>query len=153
MIAQEAVILRGRGVFSTQARLAEPAHVPMGWELVADPGADEALDPGHAAPNHEGSPEAQPKAGGACIPPPPLRRIRMMLRAHTHNPRPGVSSSLVMSGYIHCVAGRKKEVGDCVPVRLSHLPDPVQGAILTETDRCCHVSGDRRTDAIHHVCG
>lgn len=66
MIAQEAVILRGRGFSLPKARLAEPM-CPWVEELVADPGADEALDPGHAAPNHEGSPEAQPKAGGACI--------------------------------------------------------------------------------------
>lgn len=100
----------------------------MGGKGVADPGADEALDPGHAAPNHEGSPEAQPKAGARVLHLSPLPcGASNVLRAHTQfNPDRMTGFTVVcpvMSGYIHLCRGNKKEVGIVLLLGV-HLPNP-----------------------------
>lgn len=130
----------------------------MGGKGVADPGADEALDPGHAAPNHEGSPEAQPKAGARVCISLPSPAAHQMCCARTQSIQIGDRvCDPVMSGYTHRVAG-KKRLGLFAARRL--FAESVQGAICDLTDRCshvpcCHVSGpkdclERWGDAIHH---
>lgn len=99
----------------------------MGGKGVADPGADEALDPGHAAPNHEGSPEAQPKAGARVCASlsPPLRRIRCVARAHTQF-NPDRMTGFVYPSHVRLYPlcrGKKKEVGIVLQLGV-HLPNP-----------------------------
>lgn len=120
----------------------------MGGKGVADPGADEALDPGHAAPNHEGSPEAQPKAGARVCISLPSPAAHQMCCARTQSIQIGDRVCDPSHVRLYPLCRGKKEVGFlCVAARRP-FAESVQGAICDLTDRCshvpcCHVSGPK----------